>query len=389
MIILYLLALIPAVIGAIFFATGKQVVWWEWLLGACVAFAFAGIFHACVMMGMTSDTETWSGHIINATFHPQWVERVETVVTDYDSEGKANGSHIEVSYNTHHEYWSCECTVNSEVKISKELHEDINRLFGNKIETKRVYKSGFYSGDHNIYISHNTTGYVYPTTTWKIFENRVKAAATVYQFQKVPKNAPVFEYPKNRDFVNSDRLLGTASETINLRSFDQLNTHLGPTKKVNLIVIGFGPNSASSCGQLQEAKWIGGKKNDLVICYGGGTKFKPSWCYVFGWTEKSEVKANLETLIISNNITTALLPEISNIVNKYYEIKNWHKFDYIKITPPLWSYFLYILLMIVIQTIFWIFVHKNDVVQEGSGNPGLDNLIHGIMKNFSSRKKRI
>jgi len=107
----------------------------------------------------------------------------------------------------------------------------------------------------------------------------------------------VFEYPQNKNWQSSDRLLGRARSDFNLLEWDKVNSRLGPSKKVNVIAVGFEADSDSILGQYQEAKWAGGKKNDLVICY-GGQPGKAAWVYVFGWTESEGVKRDLESLFI-------------------------------------------------------------------------------------------
>ena len=54
---------------------------------------------------------------------------------------------------------------------------------------------------------------------------------------------------------------------ISARKWDELNARLGPSKQVNLIIVRLKmPQEARDL----EAKWVGGKKNDLVLTYDGG-----------------------------------------------------------------------------------------------------------------------
>ena len=135
---------------------------------------------------------------------------------------------------------------------------------------------------------------------------------------------------------------------------------LGPTKKVNVIIIGFPPNSDSSIAHLQEAAWIGGKKNDLILCYDTPKPNQlPTWAYVFGWTEETIVKANLQTILLTNPINDNILPLIYQEILKNYTIKEWKKFDYLQIEPPTWTYYLYILITAFTQGIFWLWASIN------------------------------
>jgi hypothetical protein len=161
----------------------------------------------------------------------------------------------------------------------------------------------------------------------------------------------------------SDRLFGIAC-SVSITKWDQLNAELGPVKKVNLVAVGFKEGSVEF-GTEQEAAWIGGKKNDLVITFGGDAK-KPSWVYVFGWTEQDIVKKKLESLILEKGFTNAVLPEIKQIVAADYVIKDWTKFDYLTVEVPLSRYIWLIVLVIVFGGGMITFAMLNDISKENN-----------------------
>jgi hypothetical protein len=204
-------------------------------------------------------------------------------------------------------------------------------------------------GDPNDYVADNKSGWIEPVTTIKHFVNKIKAAPSLFSYTKVPTNVVVYPWPMNHDLFRSDRVMGTAKACVDTLKWDQMNAVLGPTKKVNLIIVGFGDKGMDMAG-WQEADWIGGKKNDVVICYGGGSKTTPAiWAKVFGWTEKNIIKLDIQSIMIQNPINDDIIPKIANEIKANYVIKNWHKFDYIIIEPPEWSYWVYFITMIVVQ----------------------------------------
>jgi hypothetical protein len=372
----YLIAFVPILVGGILWLKSREVHWLEWLASAAAGLLTACIFNYVAVAGMTADEETWSGQIHTATFNPEWVEQyqeaVYTTITTTDSEGRTTTttvfSHFETRYRTHSEYWECDTTTGDGHLISQSFYDEICRNFNNKTTTS-VFKSGFYSGDQNIYVSHNMTGFIYPTTTWRSFENRIKAAPSLFSYAAVPATAPVFEYPTNDNWLSSNRIIGTAVNKISLLEWDRLNARLGASKKVNLIIIGF-EGQDSSVAHLQEAKWIGGKKNDLVLCVGD------DWSYVFGWTEKHLVKRNLETIILETE-WDALIPKIEEEVRANYVIRKWSQFDYITVEPPTWSYFVLILIMGATQFGIWKVATSNDVKES---DPIGKNVLIGICR---------
>ena len=267
----YGVAFLILAVGGILYARNKDIVFGEWMLSAGIALLIAIIFNVCAFYGLTADHEIWSGQIIAATHHPEWVERVSHEHDIKDSKGNVTGHYTTYSYDTHPQFWDAESNIGSTKEISQGKFHEISSRFGGKIETKYDSKFGeFWSGDHNIYVSHNNTRCIVPVSEMRRFENRIQAAPTVFSFAKVPTNVPVYKYPVSDDWFVSERMLGAAKNTIDIRAFDEMSARLGPSPiEVNLIFVGF-MNQPEEIGLQQQAAWIGGKKNDMVVCYGVG-----------------------------------------------------------------------------------------------------------------------
>ena len=375
MYLLYGIAVIPAVIGAVLYMCKKEVVWLEWLGSAVIGLIIAGIMHIVVIRALTDDTEVWSGQVVRTDRCPAWVEEYQErhTSTYYTGSGKNRTAHTRVWYTTEHdhhpEHWVAALnfgTIDEDKEIGLEDYNKIKGYFGNSVVnggTQSYHHGGhFDGGDNKIYSTPNNTGYLYPATTLQHFENRVKAAPTLFSFAKVPEGTPVFGYPKNENWVRSDRLLGTAAKTVDILEFDRMNSRLGPRSKVNIILVGF-DNGDSQLGCWQEAKFVGGKKNDLVLCYGGTTNVV--WAKCFGWTEKMNVKRNLETMILGKVVNTVMLSSIEDEIKKSYVIKQWDKFSYIQIEPPWWAYLVEIILMAIAQVIYWYWAFNNNTTKDG------------------------
>jgi hypothetical protein len=382
MIFFYLVALIPILIGMSLWHKDKRVVWWEWLSSCALVLLTAGLFNWIAFESKCQDHEILSGIMISAAHYPYWQSRVK--VEDYKTETYTTGSgsnkqthsrqvyvgyHYE--YSNHPERWGCSADYGiyggvKDYDIDIKFFEEIaNKFCNGKLRTVTPHKSNFYKGDKNIYVADNNERYVYPTTTWKSFKNKVKACTSLYSYAPVPTNAVVFAYPSCSSPFKSDRLLGTAKQTITIREFDLLCSKIGPLKKVNLIIIGFG-DVGSENAQFQEAQFIGGRKNDLVLCYGGSDPLKPSWTYVFGWTDTEIVKQNLQTIMLNNPMDQTILPLIEEEIKSRYEIKEWRDFDYMQIDPPKWTYWVYLFVLILTQGGFWYWAITNGVNEYGT-----------------------
>ena len=382
----YLWAIVIAVIDACLWVKSHRVVWWEWAASASLALLLAVIFQFASVSGMTADTETWSGRVTEATHIGAWDEYYEEAIyrterwTTTETEGYTDsaGKRKTRTVTKHHskrvfDHWDPRRRHHGDeyrgssdlgyVNVDADRYRLIVSQWGGEQSypgdrTTSEHKSRMIGGDPNDYQVVNKNGFITPVQTTKAFENRIKAAPTTFSFPPVPPGVAVFEYPENRDTYASDRLLGTAN-SIGTLAWDQMNAALGFTKKVNVIACGFGPDADSSIAQWQRAKWVGGKKNDVVICYGGGTISRPTWCVVFGWSDSNVCKHNLETIVLDNQMISSVTLLIRDEIMKNYEKKNWRDFDYISIEPPTWSYFLFIGIMLLVQSAMWFFFLTN------------------------------
>ena len=371
--IFYFLALIPVLIGAVIWFTNHKIVWWEWLMGAGASMICASIMHFIVSRAMTTDYDTFSGHVETATYYPWWqshhLEAVYKTETYRDSDGNTQTrqvfSHYRDVYTDHPERWEVSCYFGTYLRskdydISKSKFEEIVSKWGSPV-AQEVYKPDFHKGDRNIYVVSQNGQYVFPVTTLVYFENKIKASKTLYDFPPVPEGVQVYDYPTH-DLFQSNRLLGNAAQDFSIREIDLLNSRLGPLKKVNLIIVGFGDSPEGIVlGHYLQARWIGGKKNDLVVTYGGTDPLKPKWVYVFGWTDSEIVKSSITSILLTHGASDAVLPLISQEILKNYEIKEWRDFQYIRLNPPTWSYFVFIIFMGVSQTGLYIWFHHNDI----------------------------
>ena len=383
MIFLYILAFIPVIIGLVLWLKSSTIIWQEWAGGTFLAFFIAVLMHICAVVGMTDDIETWSGRIVLTKQFSAWREYYEEAIyrteyyteteSYYDSDGNRHTrtvqksrrvfDHWESRRRWHKEYFQMWSDIDTSYDIPKEEYLRLVSLFSNLVTVAGDRRTGEHNsrmidGDKNDYESRPVSGYIYPVTRLMHFENKIKAAPTVFSFIKVPTNIPVYEWPENPRFRISDRLIGDASKKINILAWDQMNAIIGPLKQVNVIMIGF-TNQSSSIFDYQQAKFIGGKKNDIVLCYDmNGTN--TDWARVFSWSEREDCKRNLETIILSNPIDDTIIPLIHKEILTNFVRKDWHKFDYITIDPPGWLYPTYIFILLLTQIGLYVYFHMNE-----------------------------
>lgn len=375
MIAFYAVSLIPIIIGFVLFYISPKVNWKEWVGGSAIALFTSLIMHGIAFYGTTADIECWSGRITHVTYNPSWTEHYTETHTRTVGTGKNRHTqrYTDSHNQTHPEHWNAFMNYGeiSDIKeISIPLFNEIKKNFGNTIDRTDTQPSshGGYciGGDRKCYTTINSTGYIYPTTITRHFTNRIKAAPTVFSFIKVPTNIPVHKWPENSNWMQSDRLINESR--ISILEFDRMNSRLGPHKFVNVIFINFG-DKGRSMAEYQKAHWVGGKKNDIVLCYGQlNLNNVPSWSMVFGWSDSEICKRNLETILLEHPINDNILPLIEKEIKTGYTIKDWSQYDYISIDPPKWAWITLILVMLISQTCFWIWSHFNEFDKYGKTN---------------------
>lgn len=374
--VFYLLALLPLAAGGLLLIFDKEVNWIEWAIGSAVALILAGIFHATSIHGMTDDIETWSGQLTQARHYARWQEyyeeaiyRTETYTTmETDSKGNTHiefhtrqvFDHWESRNRWHNDYWHTWSNIDTSYEIDKSFFEVLCKRFNDHHSVPGDRRTGEHNsrmigGDPNDYVSNNKTGWVQPVTDHRHFENRIKAAPSVFSFAPIPKDVKVYPYPVNDNPWQSDRLIGSAV-LLNALAFDQMNSRLGPSKKVNVIMVGAGSKD-SMFSQWQEAAYLRGRKNDIVIVWGGANTH-PTWCRVFSWGEGRALK-EIETLILDKGVSDAILPEIEGYIRADFTRADWKKWSYLNIEISASYVWWYLGIMIVTQGLFYWFARTN------------------------------
>ncbi len=368
MITLYLFSCIPAAIWLFLYFNNRRIHIWEAIGSLFISLILAGITHYFSFRNQTGDMETWSGQVQSARMFSAWTEKYEEAVykTEYYYTGTGKNrtrhskrvfSHYEwrtdyhprknIAYSNIGEY---SVTDGKYSELIKEFGEQ-KPVSGDRTTSKQ--RSHMISGDSNDYISVNNNKPVIPVTKQVSFVNRLKAGSVWDKKQPSGKlNIPA--RPDNGNPFQSDRLLGIAKNHFSIRKLDELNAILGPIKGVDINIVGFNTGN-SQFGQYTESKWLGGNKNSLTICYGMDNEKntnKPLWVYCFGWSESNICKRNIESLLLTSDLSDAILPELEQEIRKNYQKPDWHRFDYIQIEPGGWAWFWFVISLLICQGLY-------------------------------------
>lgn len=151
-------------------------------------------------------------------------------------------------------------------------------------------------------------------------------------------------YPaKVYDYQYIDRVLGVGVNIPNVVKWNNdlalMLRELGPSKQVNVIVMVTNVSDPMFEYAVQE-KWLGAKKNDVVVIIGTPKYPNIEWVRVVSWTDKQLFKVQLRDDIL--DLKTVDQSKILGILNQHVSTsfvrKNMRDFEYLdsEILPPDW-----------------------------------------------------
>lgn len=358
----YAIAAIPVVLGAFFWLHTRRITFAEWMVGSLLGIAVAVGFHVYAIVTLTLDARIASGPVAFLTHYPKYPD------TEWETGW--------------HDHWAVTLDLGdgrADFEITAEEAESIRMRLGapapEKIPSETYDPS---REEYRVELYRNRTGVQIPG--WTIVSaRRNEGGPDVFSFADPPEGLPLYDYPfvvgdaavvglisdlgggthvralevQDFDWRESRRLLGRAAEDLSIAQWDAVNAELGPKSGVNLIAIGF--EGDASLARWQEASWKGGKRNDLVICYGPvGESGKPAWTYCFGWTGDETVKRSLESLFLTRGVSDSVLPEMRETVASLYRPREWPEVGWFSIRPPRGAIAVLILLTLILQGRYWI-----------------------------------
>ena len=160
------------------------------------------------------------------------------------------------------------------------------------------------------------------------------------------------EYPTNvYDLYRIDRAISVGVPVPDIKEWNQdislLLRKLGPQRQANVIVVFVNTPDQSYLHAL-EGKWIGGKKNDIIVLIGTTSYPKIDWVAVSSWTDKALFKVQLrdDIFALGNIDRPAIIKSIETNTMKTFERKQMKDFEYLaySIEPPVWVLTLAIIL---------------------------------------------
>ncbi len=283
-----LLMLVPLLISVgslIFFK--KKVTVWEFLGQIGVAAVFVGVCLVISYNARTTDTEIWNGQVTQRETHHVSCSHSYSCNCRQECSGSGKNRSCTTVCDTCYEHsydvdWSVHSSTGEIINIDREDRQGL-------VEPKRwdaVYPGEPFSS------SHSYTNYILANPDSVLLGS--KGDVEKYKALLPPYPDGIYDYYKHDPVVN----LGVPS--VDTKTWEWLvreaNKTLGTEKQVNLVVL-LVPTPNLDYMQALKEKWVGGKKNDVVVVIGSIDGHKIEWADIMSWTPNGEFKVSLKNQI--------------------------------------------------------------------------------------------
>lgn len=197
-----------------------------------------------------------------------------------------------------------------------------------------------------------------PASSSHHFTNYVKAVPESLFHDRLTNTfeGKIPDYPSGISdyYVSNHAITAIGANIPDLASWNadlrQILRKLGPQKQANVVMV-FANTPDQSYLHALEGKWVGGKKNDVIVVIGVTEYPKIDWVAVSSWTENQLFKVQLRDDIM--DIGTLDRPQVIKAIERNvlssFKRKQMADFEYLKyqIEPPFWVLTLAIILGIV------------------------------------------
>ena len=373
------MALLVPIIGAaimlLFFS--RKALWWELLIPIAASALVIFIFKLCVTAGMVSATEYRGSIIVSARYTEYYETYVHRTCSRTVSCGKncTRTEFYDCSYcDDNAAHWDAYDQYGHEYRITEEKYNQLKGQWHSTPKFVDLHRNIDYSGscgkDGDAYdIFWDGQPNTSDAAVWtKNYTNRVQTAKSRFNYEdisdKEAKRDGLFAYPEQFDYYRQHAILGLDSiksgyelERIQ-RQFEFFDGYYGKRKHVKLFVLLF-YDKPQSIAFKQEAYWVGGNDNELVVCISMNRQtHELQWTKAFSWCENKRVIVDCREDIMNSKYFNAdsVYAAIANTVEQNFTPRDLDKpFSYMQVEIPTWAIVVTFILAILVTagTSYW------------------------------------
>lgn len=371
----FLIYIIPFLVSVfLLFFFRKKVVWWEYIVMIAVPIVVSLIVRVIMVSYNNTDTEYLGDYITKVRHYDDWDEWVHRTCTRTVRSGKTTVTQTyDCSYRQYHpERWSYFDQDGEEHWLFyEEEFDEIVRRFGTKmifVDMHRRYYTK--DGDAQEYRWNGSEETAWPVTHSHKYKNKLQNSRSIFNFEEIDEeyadSIGLYDYPPIEKYDQNPIL----SHTIKLPKNQEdalryTNGFYGKKHQFRVFVLLF-ENKDIEISEKQRSYWKGGNKNELVVCLGVKDN-KVDWCNAFSWCDVPTIDVKTETYFAQND--TLDLKAYSDLLresldNGEWVRKNFEDFSYLKPELSLAQQIWILVISILLNVGFAIFVIKNNFENE-------------------------
>lgn len=367
----FLIYIIPFLVSVfLLFFFRKKVVWWEYIVMIAIPIVVSIVIRLIMIGYNNTDIEYLGDYITKVRHYDDWDEWVHRTCTrTYKSGNTIRTQTYDCSYRRYHpERWSYFDQDGEEHWLFFE--EEFNKIV-QKFGTQMVFvdmNRRYYTkdGDAQEYCWDGSEKTAWPVTHSHTYKNKLQNSRSIFNFEDIDKDYAdsigLYEYPPIEMYDQTPILSHTIKLPINQEgALRYTNGFYGKKYQFRVFVLLF-ENEDIEISEKQRSYWKGGNKNELVVCLGVKNN-KVDWCNAFSWCDVPTIDVKTESYFTQND--TLDLKAYSDLLRKSLDNgewvrKNFEDFSYLKpelsLTQEIWVLVISILLNIG----FAVFIIKND-----------------------------
>jgi hypothetical protein len=183
-----------------------------------------------------------------------------------------------------------------------------------------------------------------PVALENTYTNYIKGAAhSLFHSIEGEHKFSLPPYPTVYDYQYANRVLVDGVKVPNINEFNGRLANalkvIGPSKQANVVVV-ITKNPSAMYAKALKNRWLGGKKNDVVVVIGAPDYPAIAWVDVFSWAKSDIVNVALRNEIYELKTVDpeSVVAAVTRVVLKEYVRKPMEEFEYLKdeVEPPTW-----------------------------------------------------
>lgn len=176
-----------------------------------------------------------------------------------------------------------------------------------------------------------------PTTEEHSYTNYIKGNPnSILRREAVSPSllAQVPEYPEVYDYYRASRVLDLGVVGVNVgelnHELDFVNSQLGAKRQVDIILI-LTRESDPAFSEAVRQKWLGGKKNDVVVIVGMPSFPDIAWVDTVSWTQQEVMKINIRDNVLAMRVFNGhnVLGILASEIDKGFQRRRMRDFKYL------------------------------------------------------------